>query len=121
MDIETFMIMSNLIRGVWSIYTKHPKVFQQPEFTRRPFKASIILVKSQNYIIKCLKISSNVTRVVCHVISGHVRSIACEVAHVSPPCATGGTIGDLLISQLKIVITVRKEVPRVIPLCRIQI
>ena len=84
-----------------------------------PFKASIILVKSHNYIIQCFKISSNVIRVVYHVISGHVRSI-----HVSPPCATcgiGGTIGDLLISQLKIVITVRKEVPRVIPLCRIQI
>ena len=45
----------------------------------------------------------------------------CEVAHVSLPCATCGTIGDLLISQLKIVITVRKEVPRLIPLCRTQI
>ena len=43
---------------------------------------------------------------------------------MSPPCATcgtGGTIGDLLISQLKIVIVVRKEVPKVIPLCRIRI
>ena len=57
------------------MYTKQPIVFQQPEFTRMPFKASIILVKSHNYIIQCLKISSNVIRVVYHVISGHVRSI----------------------------------------------
>ena len=56
-------------------YTKQPKVFQQPEFTRMPFKASIILVKSHNYIMKCLKISSNAIRIVNHVISGHVRSI----------------------------------------------
>ena len=58
-----------------------------------------------------------IIRVVYRVISGHVRSI-----HVKwTTCGTGGTIGDLLISQLKLVITVRKEVPRVIPLCRIQI
>ena len=57
------------------MYTKQPKVFQQPEFTRMPFKANIILVKSHNYIIQCLKIPSNVIRVVYHVISGHVRSI----------------------------------------------
>ena len=53
-----------------------PKVFQQPEFPKMPFKASIIiLVKSHNYTIKCLKISSNIVRVVYHVISGHVRKI----------------------------------------------
>ena len=57
------------------LYTKQPKVFQQPEFPRIPFKAIIILVKSHNYIIQCLKISSNVIRVVYHVISGHARSI----------------------------------------------
>ena len=57
------------------LYTKQPKVFQQTEFTRMPFKARIILVKSHDYIIQCLKISSNVIRVVYHVISGHVRSI----------------------------------------------
>ena len=57
------------------IYTKQPKVFQQPEFTRMPFKARIILVKSHIYIIQCLKISCHVIRVVYHVISGHVRSI----------------------------------------------
>ena len=48
----------------------------------------------------------------------------CEVAFVSLPCATcgtGGTIGDLLIYQLKIEITVGKQVPGVIPICRIQI
>ena len=57
------------------IYIKQPKVFLQPEFTRMPFIASIILVKSHYYIIQCLKISSNVIRVVYHVISGHVCSI----------------------------------------------
>ena len=46
-----------------------------PLFSRMPFTASIILVKSHNYIIKCLKISSNIVRVVYYVISGHVRSI----------------------------------------------
>ena len=55
-------------------YTQQPKVFQPPEFTRMPYKASIILVKSHNYIIQCIKISSNVIRVVYNVISGHVRS-----------------------------------------------
>ena len=88
-----------------------------------PFKARIILVKSHNYIIQCLKICCHGIRVVYHVISGHVRSIHGKW-HVSLPCATcdtGGTIGDLLISQLKIVITVRKEVLRVISSCRIQI
>ena len=87
------------------------------------FKASIILFRSHNYIINFLNISSNVVRVVYYVISGHVRFIR-EVAHVFPPCATcgtGGTKGDLLVSQLKIVITVRKEVLRVIPLRRVQI
>ena len=42
----------------------------------------------------------------------------CEVAHVSLPCVTEG---DLLISQLKIVRKVRKEVPRVNPLSIVQI
>ena len=65
--------------------------------------------KSHNYILKCLKISSHVTIVVSHVISGHVSSIHVKW-YVSLPCATGGTIGNLLISPLKIVITVRKEV-----------
>ena len=36
-------------------------------------------------------------------------------------CGTGGTRGDLLISQLKLIKTVRKEVSRIIPLRRIQI
>ena len=63
--------MHNDIRN----YTKQPKVFQQPEFTRKPFKASIILVESHNYIIQCLKKSSNVIRAAYHVISGHVLSI----------------------------------------------
>ena len=40
-----------------------------------PFEASIILVKSPNNFAKCLTISSNVIRVVYHVISGHVCSI----------------------------------------------
>ena len=56
-------------------YTKQPKVFQQPEFPRMPFKASIIQFRSHNYIINCLKISSTVIRVAYHVISGHVRSM----------------------------------------------
>ena len=66
---------SNIIGQVVYIYTMQPKVFQNSEFPRMPFKASIILVKSHNYIIKCLKISSNIVRVVYHVISGHVRKI----------------------------------------------
>ena len=55
------------------------------------------------------------------MISGHVRSMNVNVYLLCATCATGGTKGDLFISQLKTVITVRKEVPRVIPLCRIQI
>ena len=79
----------NLFKYFWpgrvhsdTLYTKQPKVFQQPEFPRMQFKASIILVKSHNYIIKCLKISSNIVRVVYHVISGHVRSATMCLHHM---------------------------------------
>ena len=86
-----------------------------------PFKASIILVKSHNYIIKYLKISSAAIMSCIPCYFWPCSLYECEVAHVSLPCATCVTIGDLLISQLKIVIIVRKEVPRVVPLLRIRI
>ena len=66
-----------------------------------PFKASIILVKSHNYIIKCLKISSSIVRVVYHVISGHVRKIHVKwhmcLCHV-PLVAQGAQWGFAYIS-----------------------
>ena len=88
-----------------------------------PFKSSIIQFRSHNYIINCLKISSTVFRVAYHVISGHVRSmnVKWHMCTYHVPLVAQVAQGDSLISQLKIVITVRKEVLRVIPLRRVQI
>ena len=75
-------------------------------------------MKKSATIFNCLKISPNVIRVVYHVISGNVHSIHVKW-HMCPYFVP--LMAQVVISQLKIVITVRKRSSREVPLIRIQI
>ena len=50
-------------------------------------------------------------------LTPHIKLL---VSSLHVVCGTGGTIRDLLISQLEKLITIGKEAPKVIPSCIIQ-